>query len=281
MGLQNWRWWQWLLASLLIGAAVGFALTRLDPDDPSIPSTSFAMMRAKLERRTETGASILTDIRVSPVIMDHTDKPVQSVTFWERQRHKGTGRWDPTMQFRTVTPVPLSKLSPRADFGVLDYLAERKKEIPSLDYRFQWWLVPRNVWLMSIGGSVLLVGLIWPVVLKLMIKLGLAEPPAERGADLSGVRTTDSSTAMRSGSIVTADDRQKLAALNAELEANVAGMSVGVAADSPDRPAAAVAPVQLPTERPAEPSVPAVTPGKPEDFEGEFYPVARPIVKKT
>lgn len=281
MRFQNWRWWQWVVASVVVGGAVGFALTRLDPDDPSLPSTSFSAMRAKLERRTEAGESILTNIRVGPVLPDHSGKPVQSVTFWERQRNRNTGQWDPTLPYRTVTPVPLSPKSPTATFGVLDYLAERRQDIPTLNYRYQWWLEPRNIWLLSLAGSVLLIGVLWPMLLKGMIRLGLAEPPEQRVAGLGAVRTTDESPVMSTGVAVTADDHQKLADLNAELEANVAGMRVNAGdAAAADQSSAAADPVKLQTERPAEPTIAAKAGERPENYKGEFYPVSRPVTKK-
>lgn len=278
MGLNNWRWWHWLALSIVVGAGLGLAFTSIDLTDTSaMQSTSFVNMRNKIERRTDKGDSILTQIRVGPVRLDNKGQKVQLVTYYERQHNRVTGSWDPVVQYWLATPVPLSPKSPRPDFGVLDYLKDRSQDIKTLDYKYQWWLEPRNIWIFTLGGSVLLVGLLWPlVILKLLVKLGLAEPPSERMGSLAAVKITDDSSELSTGAVVTADDRQKLDDLNAELAANVAGMTV--ASSNGDRKH-----VEEPIRLLKGDNVVEVKPMEqdkdPEDFKGEFYPVARPHAK--
>jgi hypothetical protein len=278
MKLTNWRWWQWLILSLPVGIVIAYAFLQMEPADPTLPSVPFSHMRFRLERVTDTGQSILTRIRVSPPLVDGNGKKTQTVTYWERQRNRNTGQWDPVQRFITHADYPLT---PGGNKSVMDFLAETKQRIPTLDYRFQWWLVPANIWAVALGGSILVIGILWPMALKTMVKLGLAEPPDER-MDLSAIRTTKNDVPDRvAASKVTAGDQQKLADLTAALEENVAGMATAGSGGSAHRPHAD-APVKD-LKLTAEPLTPATaSAAKEEDNEygGEFYPVAKPHHKK-
>lgn len=276
MGLQNWRWWRWGLVSLVVGGLIGFVLTRLDGDDASLNTVPWQQLRFGVERRTDKGEPVFTKIHVGPVVQNVYGKNVRSVTYWERMRNKTTGQWDPVRQFRVVTDVPLSPTSPRKDYSVLDFLAEKKKTIPALDYRYDWWWEPRNVWIGSVGGSVLLIGVLWPIALKGMVAVGLAEPPEERGMDLSQVSSKSEEAKVPTGRVVSAAERAKLDAMNDDLEASLAKSATAHSnAAAPDRPGeTAVKPLKIDTSEP----VPAAAKAdeKPHDYAGEFYPVAKP-----
>lgn len=276
MAIRNWRWWQWLIVSLIVGGAIGVALNAMSVDDPSLPSSSWPTMRQRVEHQTDSGDSVVTKIRVSPVTLDHAGHKVQSVTYWERMKNKTTGTWDPVRQFRLVTPVPLSPASPTPDFGVLNYLADKQKQIPTLDWRYEWWLAPRALWALSLGGSMLLIGVVWPITLKTLVKLGLAEPPDER-MDLSQVRhVSTEAPSLVAKPKGTAEDEEQLAALNANLEANVAGMAMATPASQAAAAAKGETPVRVLSATGVDESdKPAGTPEEDHDFKGEFYPVDR------
>ncbi|MGC4032058.1 MAG: hypothetical protein QM754_10055 [Tepidisphaeraceae bacterium] len=275
MAIRNWRWWHWLIISLVVGGVVGVAMNAMPVDDPSLPSSSWPTLRQRIDRKTDTGDSLVTQIRVSPVVVDNTGKKVQSVTYWERFKNKTTGKWEPVRQFRLVTPVPLSPASPSPDYGVLNFLAEKKKQIPTLDWRYEWWLSPRAMWPACLGASVLLIGVLWPLALKSLVKLGLAEPPDER-MDLSQVKAvpTEAPTLVAKAR-GTAEDEEQLTALNANLAANVAGMALATPAT-----AAAAAKGETPVRILSATGVdegekPAAAQEEDHDFKGEFYPVDR------
>lgn len=276
MKLTNWRWWQWGALSLIAGAAVAFAFTQVDPDSSVAQSVPFNQLRNRIERRTDTGESIVTRIRVSPVTLDGNGKKMQVVSYWEKQRNRVTGKWDPTQQFITRVSNPMG---PVGNKSITDFLEEVKKQVPTLDYKFQWWLEPKTIWLSCLAGSFLLIGVLWPIALQAMIKMGLAEPPDER-MDLSAVRTVDEPSAEPIGPLVTAADHQKLSDLTTAMEKNVAGMGLGSGGGGAEGRPHSDAPVKDlgVGERPMPVAMPAVK-EDPSDFKGEFYPVARPIKK--
>lgn len=281
MSVQGWKWWQWVLVSLFIGVLIGWTLTNRELDDPSVPSTSLGSFMQKLRMRTDTGEPVLTKIRVSPLVADDAGKMVQVVTFWERLKNKETGHWDPVRPYRMYTHVPVFPKAPRADYGIVDFLADQKKEIPALDAGFGWWQVPRNAWLLSIGGSVLLIGVAWPLCIRAMVKLGLGNPeaPAEAGYDLSKV--TARPTLRPAGPVAPNEaDAAELAAINARLQSNVSDMLVKAEKrdDEAERRAEAAVVRKL-SDVPLEtPDTPA-TRNDDKSFGGEYYPVARPVNK--
>ena len=276
MGLQNWRWWQWAIVSLVVGGLIGFVLTRLDADDPTMDTVPWQQLRFGIDRRTDKGEPVFTKIHVGPVVQNAYGRGVRSVTYWERMRNKTTGQWEPVRQFRVITDVPLSPASPRKDYSVLDFLAEKKKATPTLDYRYDWWWEPRNLWFISVAGSVLVIGVLWPVALRGMVAVGLAEPPEERGIDLSRVSAAGDSAKVPTGRPTSAAERAKLDAMNDDLEAALAKSAVEHGRTTQtDTPSAqpAILPLKIDT---SEPVIAVKAEDKPHEYTGEFYPVAKP-----
>jgi len=280
MSVQGWKWWQWLFVSLVVGGIVGLVLTTRDIDDPSLPSLSLGNFLNKLRLRTESGEPIVTKIRVSPITRDNVGTPTQVVTFWEKLKNKETGSWDPVRQYRVYTKIPVFPKAPRADYGISDYLADQKKEFPALDTGYNWWQVPRNAWLVSMGGSVLLIGIIWPQVIRLLVKMGLGNPelPQEAGYDLSKVRQR--STARAAAPVATSEEAAQLAALNAQLESNVADMLIAEdERDEAEERRHEQAVIRKLSDAPLEPQETDTKPEENKNFGGEYYPVARPSTR--
>jgi len=277
MSVQGWKWWQWLIVSLVVGGIVGLVLTTRDIDDPSLPSLSVGNFLNKLRLRTDKGEPVVTKIRVSPVTADNEGKPTQVVTFWERLKNKETGSWDPVRQYRVYTTIPVFPKAPRANYGISDYLADQKKDFPALDTGFNWWQVPRNAWLMSMGGSVLLIGVVWPQVIRMLVKMGLGNPevPQEAGYDLSKVQQRP--TERPAAPVATEEDAAELAAFNAQLESKVGGMKiVDEKRDETEERRQEQAVIRKLSDAPLERQDADKKPDEEKTFGGEYYPVARP-----
>ena len=284
MAVQRWRWWQWLLVSLAVGALLGFVFTRLDVDDTSIATRDLRFFVRHLELRTDTGEPVVDGIKVSPAINDVRGKAIQNVTFWVRQKNKTTGTWDRTVQYQVRVGQPIFDKSSPVNFATInDYLADQKAKLPSLDYRAAWWQAPNAIWALSLGGSVLVIGILWPMVIRLMVKLGLGMPEEEEEAGYDLSKVSSSSPVVNSTGVgVTAADRDQLESLNEQLEANVGGMLLDKDEEDEEE------------ERLIEQAVIRKLEGQPlqahevtqnqtaeeRAYGGEFYPVARPVVKK-
>ena len=295
MAFQRWRVWQWVLVSLVVGAALGLVALQGPSEEPASQSMSVAEFVRGINRRTESGGSVFTDIVIQPARLDPTGRPVQMVTFHELRRHIKTGKWDPVVDYWMAAPIPFFARPPTPEFRVADFLKGKQKEMPSLKYTYAWWAPaalpgdieahpwqkPATMFAVVLGLSVLLIGIAWPLVIRLLVKLGLGNPEEEAGIDLSKVSSRGAAPAIAATS-PTSDEQARLDALNAELEAKVSGMLINQ--DAEDEAAeirAEEAAVRQLSNTSGVDETPTAQPKEDRDFTGGvFYPVARPGGKK-
>lgn len=147
------------------------------------------------------------------------------------------------------------------------------------DRELHFWQKPANAWLTAMGASVLLIGVTWPMVIRMLVRMGFGVPEDELGVDLSKVKSSARPEPVRAG--VTDADLSDLDSLNARLEANVAGMlmSQDELDDAEERRAEEAVVRKLEAQR-LESQQANAKPEEPKDYKGEFYPVARPAGKK-
>jgi hypothetical protein len=252
----------------------------------------------RIDRRTDSGDSVLTDIVIEPARTSANDKAMQKVTFKEMRRHRETGQWAPVAEWWMAAPIPFFARPPggNQNWRVADFLAAKAKDIPSLDYQYTWWQVAplendterkwwqttRNMFVLIVAASVLVIGILWPIAIRVLVKMGFGDPDVEtEGIDLSKV-SSRSEAPLVTAAGPTADDAARLAAINAELEVQVGGMLVDD--DRRDEEAEIreeQEAIRKLSNAPVEPVAAEAAKVADKDFTGgEFYPVARPHVKK-
>jgi hypothetical protein len=187
---------------------------------------------------------------------------------------------------RKDSPVHIQKihiLNPA--YTVRDYLdslrdqrlPDGSQKFPNANYRYAWWLVPKAVLWESVGGAVLVVGIIWPTVIGLLVGAGLGPPPREKRVSLRNLKATPAPVPVVK--VATEEDLESLEALEdrllKNLEADAEGQPTSAAAAT--AVAAGPAPVQVLNAKPAEASPAPAKPKAegPKSFKGEYYPVAR------
>jgi hypothetical protein len=91
---------------------------------------------------------------------------------------------------------PFNREPPTPTYSLRDYIdgkAVRKgnppRKIPLSPYRYAWWAVPGLAPLLWMGGGLLLIGGVWPIVLSALISAGYGRVREEPGTDLSKVRS--------------------------------------------------------------------------------------------
>jgi len=230
--------------------------------------------RRNLLSRTDTGESRVSDIRVRPAVKDLQGNWVDSLSFRLATRNKDTEKWEIVEQYQVRFQRPPYGDSP-AGSSIIDYLKARQANTPTLVYSYQAWREPRWVWAISLGGSVLLIGVIWPLVIRLMVRLGLGQPERaiEKGYDLSKVSSRSAAPAIVAAPVA---DRSELDALNAKLEENVAGMLIAEKPADVDDESPEAEVIRKLDAQPAEPPAPAAPAQDDQDYRGEYYPVAKP-----
>lgn len=162
---------------------------------------------------------------------------------------------------------------------VRQWIDEAKADYPWVGYRFAWWKVPFYERLLWVGSSFLLIGVIWPIVLRFLQGAGLGGVHLE--ADDYDLSRFAKGRTKAKVSVAAGSDRRseaaagQLAALTDAMAASlreVAG-SAGAApgAEKQSAPAPWIAPAPLTAQ---------VLPKASEEekeFSGEFYPVAHPV----
>jgi hypothetical protein len=157
-------------------------------------------------------------------------------------------------------------------YTVADFMADAKRQNPSLAYSYQYAWEPRFAYPGAVLASLIVVGGIWPSVLAILVGAGYG-PAVKETYDLSRFKGSPAEKkSAKSGP--TEADQAKVRELADELErkllaeAQARGVS-NVATDEPALPAVkelVMAPVEAPVEEKVEAS---------KEYGGEYYPVAR------
>ena len=291
MYVERVKRWQWLLLSVLVGLALWYArrpdasdLARYGEglNDPAAFENALfgavdgvpRVQGLTVHRQAiDDGAgSRRTAYVVSGDYCDGRPDPID-----------GTFRWRPRF---FLAPVPYRARMNLYNLGGTDDEAaeavrryERMESPTVLDflrlletakvvsYTHAWWRTyPAATW---VGGSVLLVGVVWPTVINLLAYGRLTRPREEKGVDLSKVR----STATPAPPGTSGPDIEHLHQLEAELEANLSG----AAGPEPDpQPAATPRPAPALSTAPLEP---VAAPAHDDTVFGahadDFYPTER------
>lgn len=242
MRVTDVRHWQWLLISLLVGGACG-GVRQSASDDIEDRLDRHGKLIADPKRFE---VALLTKVRSQPLLKDVVVYPywiprregqgngredggrlvhVVSGKYWDGKAKKEGGqtvaRWVPAsflaqVPFEPRLALPGGDGAPAKFASVLEYLAflERKEGIR---YRYAWWwwaAEPLFVWT---AGSIVLVGVLWPMLINLLTFGTLLRPREERGRSLWGVRSATQPKPVRAATASVSLDE-----LEAELESRLA-----------------------------------------------------------
>jgi len=162
-----------------------------------------------------------------------------------------------------------------------EYLGDLQKQFPRLKdalvYKTAWWEAPKYlVSLYTVGGFVV-IGVIWPTIQNLLTGAGFGKARPKEEYDLDRFKSDPEPQAKPAAVAASANDQ--LAELNAKLEAEVAGMMIGKSAIEQEDEEEEAAIKQLRMD--AVETVAEKEAREAQEYKGEFYPVAKPIVHKT
>ncbi len=289
MAIQNIRTWQWMFIGIVVGLLFALAWNFNSSDGDAASSWSVSRFADRLRETTEQGNPVLTNIVIDPMIRDGSGKEVQRVHFTLTARNKNTGNYDPYEDASIVVIMPM--ISDKPDYRIQDYIKDQQKNNPLIKYQYAWWKLTSNPkdreaffwqnskysWFALAGVGFVVVGVIWPMVIKTLIKIGLVPEPDVR-PDLSQVKNVKNKTReIGSGKKVTADDMRSLDALNEKLESEVGDMLIK--SDQRDEAAERKkeeAVIKKLENMPLEQQQVDNQNDEPKEYQGEFYPVVKP-----
>ena len=203
---------------------------------------------------------------IADVIVHPRTGPVDLVTF--RRLLPDSHRYDAESLAAPKPYVPL-RIGPssRPVYSVREYLAGAA---PSLRARYAWWDEPRWIVLIWTTASVVLIGGVWPVVMRILAGAG-SERKEKEEYDLDRFHH-GREPADKHGRGTTRNGRKKLEELEAEMLAALTAAGPEAVIEDP-KPETRNIKLQL-TDKPLEP-VAAPSAEAQNEYAGEFYPVAK------
>lgn len=193
MGVRNVRRWQWVLASLVIGVALGYF--------QQLPAENWqkrfgdTITQSQFEEgltREQSGMRWFRDVVVYPERIEVGGKTLsvvivtgeyfngklemqngQRAAVWRRRCHVVDGPYQP------IVPVAAAKGSDSV-FAYLD-------GVKGVRYTYAWWRDPTAAVGMWTAGSFVVIGLLWPTAINLIVFGSVYRPKGERGMDLGKV----------------------------------------------------------------------------------------------
>ncbi|MGF1634770.1 MAG: hypothetical protein ACFCVE_13035 [Phycisphaerae bacterium] len=299
MSLFHIKWWQWLLAGVLLGAGVGYAWTNsrgLPVKSDSLTVFLRDVGRVETAPDGQTTAPRIADVRLMPRRIDPQKKEVEPVVYgrlvgWAAETNAPV--YEPRV-LPVVLPVELNLGGAAQTFdgfpALMDALADRPGREP-VAWARAWQARPAEAYGLSVGVGVLCLGLLVPAGLRLLGGKPEREPdatPADRRPSKSRSKSTSPGITARRGPTAeeTAQLQDVIAAYDTPGTAgSTPATAVMNAGKEPGEDAATPAgtgqpgPRPLDTRRPQSTPQPPAQPERPRDFKGEYYPVARPTTK--
>ena len=180
--------------------------------------------------------------------------------------------WVPYCFIADVPYRPLSSLDKPTDPNstVMTYL-DSLKASHGVSYTYAWWQHPRFSPALWFGGSVVLIGVVWPTLLNLLLFGSILRPREEKGLSLRNVTAPPATAQQQQGS-----DENAIGQMTAALEAQLHS-SAGTPAQSADAPKAVPAVGNMSGE-PLAPGAPVAK--EPKEYGGEFYPTTAHVPTK-
>jgi len=283
MGVEDLKRWHWVVIGLVGGLLMAWVRVEMaDSAEGARPEKSISAARFQHALELSPAYDAATK-RYVPHVFDVVVSPFAN----DSQHYRVTGTYlkplDTTpgfyqpMQFVFIADTPFllveeqQRLTPveDADRTVLSYLEKEAKWHPWVKYRYAWWNEKRWVYVLWTAGSVVVVGGIVPVLVRLMIGAGLARPPRrEEEYDLSRFGNGGSRTKAAEAKLsATEMSEEELADLK-HREESLSGFLQPKREGDEQVATAEVKPLH----REAESAAAGARPEEGKDYGGEFYP---------
>jgi prepilin-type N-terminal cleavage/methylation domain-containing protein/prepilin-type processing-associated H-X9-DG protein len=248
--LLRFKFWQWTLG----GIALGLLLAWVYGDRSFAPNDSSARVDLKFFAAQVHGQPLANgQLRATNITLYPTHDGIILVRF-------------DSAETDTTGPITV----PRFFYSTNDNIPNRLTAL-KVPFRYAWWANP--IWSRSalFGSSTLVVGVAWPLLLRLLVRAGYGPKIVESEYDLN--RFSSEPEQSKPKPEMTDADLAKVRELDQMIEANLSQSdtsdTVAIA------PSAKPATIQRLAGGPLESSA-GLTAQEQKDYEGQFYPVAHP-----
>lgn len=288
MALQDLNRWHWLTIGAVVGGLLSYSrlydLTsgkRVTPEDRA-PSQAQIISAEELiaELRRTTGEGNVpqqAELTIYPQINDGFY--VAGKVF--RCNTEGIESYRDILATSPIPSKAIASMVPQPHHSLRDDIAEVARNNPRIKYRTAWWASPAATIGLWGGGSILTIGVVWPVLISLAIGAGLAPKRTSRAerkkeAEYLSRFKSNKDDQLQSGTprVAKPVDNQ-LKTLTNTLEKNLTSTGPSPA-ESQSITQTSAAPIRRLESGPIEATSATEAPKDDVDWGGEFYPVAHP-----
>jgi hypothetical protein len=278
MAIADLKQWHWIGIGFVVGAALTVVRVSFPADERAgaVRTIGAGRFVQKVRASARDGVPALRGVTVHPPRRMASESGARRANYVTGEILEtgadGRSNYVPFAFYAEIPfRVPGAGAAQSTTYSVLHHLAEASGSGHAIDYRYAWWETPRMITALWGGGSVLLIGGVWPMMLSLLIGAGFGgegaggddDDATQRGAPGDGASTVTEPPP-------TADLLEHLHALESEMEAAAVTTS-----NEPPPQETAPAPAIRPLANDADaPSTVEQLEG-PRDYRGEFYPVAK------
>jgi hypothetical protein len=161
-------------------------------------------------------------------------------------------------------------------YTIVDFLADARRQNAALNYSYVALWEPRWAYLAWTAGSLVLIGGLWPTLIRLMIGAGFARAEPDPAYDLSRFKGGNEKAAAKEQT--SAVDEARVRELAEELERKLSA-DASARQGSPQEALPELEPVRPLLLAPAEVPAGGEKPPENKEYGGEYYPVVRKVEK--
>ncbi len=206
MEIPNLKRWQWACIGMVFGAVLALPNVMTNPGDRYAQRRTVTAQRFLFdlkERGSATDLPMVRNITIYPPVAVHIGGKDEQRVFVTAERLDEFSANPPVYQLISVyVPQPLPAFSGPDDSPQMramenklaaptlrGYLDRLQKSGVHIDYRYLWWASPAFVLLCWIGGGLIVVGGIWPSLVR-WSRRGQADTEADVAIGLFGKAVT-------------------------------------------------------------------------------------------
>jgi hypothetical protein len=293
MRLERVSWGKWIALALAVGTVIAWLHVTVG-QTAVVQTHAQVQFIAMLNRKPVSGGDgkeypWIKSILVYPAIdlmqpyAKATSRKAQVTYQMLTAASKGAWQYVPKSSL-VDDPIDLGGKGPQP---LMIYLAGVAKDRPWVSYRYAYWNEPRWTYTIWVGGSLLLLGVIWPLVLRRLAAAGYAgqeddDRPSlwqrlfgRKAAASPDADNGVASAAKTSPMSLSEDDLQRIAAMEAGLGDFKVDHGPGGEVDDEAEPE-----IKKLVAGPLDSATAPVKQEVPKEYAGEYYPTATHVKKK-
>jgi hypothetical protein len=284
----------WLVIAVLIGAAIAWLQVNWTQLDVSQTHSSVDFERLLMRAPVKEGYPWVKSITVYPPMQasfvvkstrgDYSPRKSR-VNFQVLQQVKGGWTYRSAVLLADDPYQPSFGRATNPQMQIEDYLGEVAKNRAWVKFQYAWWRVPMWCYTLWIASSVLVIGIIWPIVLHRLVLAGYSRPEVEEKKEsiwsrMFGGKSASSSKDKQAKTApsmeLSADELERIA----QMEADLKGFGGGEPRPG-EQTSQAEEPVKKLETAPLESLAEPAKPEEKKDYGGEFYPTVAHGKKKS